>query len=72
VTTLLRTASAQDKASLRARLLNRADALMARDLPTLPLFVRPGYVIYNSRIRNVKWNPIDALWNAQDWWIAPR
>src|SRR6266540_4149088 len=72
VTTLLRTASAQRKASLRARLLNRADALMARDLPTLPLFVRPGYVIYNSRIRNVKWNPIDALWNAQDWWIAPR
>ena len=72
VTTLLRTASAEPKPSLRAPLLNRADALMARDLATLPLYVRPGYVIYNSRIRNVRWSPIDVLWNAQDWWIAPR
>jgi peptide/nickel transport system substrate-binding protein len=71
VTTLLRRASAEPKSSLRTPLLNRADALMARDLPTLPLYVRPGYVIYNSRIRNVTWNPIDVLWNAQDWWIAP-
>jgi peptide/nickel transport system substrate-binding protein len=70
VTTLLRRASAELRPSTRAPLLNRADALMARDLPTLPLFVRPGYVIYNSRIRNVIWNPIDVLWNAQDWWIA--
>ncbi len=71
VTTLLRRASAELRPSLRTPLVNRADALMARDLPTLPLFVKPGYVIYNSRIRNVIWNPVDVLWNAQDWWIAP-
>ena len=55
---------------MRPPLLNRADAIMARDLPTFPLFARPGYVIYMSRIRNVVWNPVDVLWNAQDWWIA--
>jgi peptide/nickel transport system substrate-binding protein len=70
VTAVLRKAATELRASRRPPLLNRADALMAGDLPTLPLFARPGYVIYNSRIRNVVWNPIDVLWNAQDWWIA--
>src|SRR5215210_633349 len=70
VTALFRKAATELRTSRRPPLLNRADALMAGDLPTLPLFARPGYVIYNSRIRNVVWNPIDVLWNAQDWWIA--
>ena len=70
VTALFRRAARELQASKRPPLLNRADALMARDLPTLPLFARPGYVIHNSRIRNVVWSPIDVLWNAQDWWIA--
>jgi hypothetical protein len=58
------------RANIRAQLRNRGDALIARDLPTLPLFGKPGYLVYNSRIRNVTWNPIDVHWNAQDWWIA--
>jgi peptide/nickel transport system substrate-binding protein len=70
VTALFRRAAAELRTSRRAPLLNRADAFMARDLPTLPLFVRPGYVIYNRRIRNVVWSPIDVLWNAEEWWIA--
>jgi ABC-type transport system substrate-binding protein len=70
VTALFRRAATELRTSRRPPFLNRADALMARDLPTLPLFARPGYVIYNSRIRNVVWSPIDVLWNAQDWWIA--
>jgi peptide/nickel transport system substrate-binding protein len=71
VTTLFRRAASEMRMSERPPFLNKADALMARDLPTIPLFVRPGYVIHRSRIRNVVWNPIDVLWNAQDWWIAP-
>ncbi len=72
VTTLLRRASVELRPSRRAPFLNRADAAMARDLPILPLFVKPGYVVYNARIRNVRWNPFDeVLWNAQEWWIAP-
>jgi peptide/nickel transport system substrate-binding protein len=70
VTRLLLKAATERRASRRAQLRNRADALIARDLPTLPLFDKPGYLIYNSRIRNVTWNPIDVLWNAQNWWIA--
>jgi peptide/nickel transport system substrate-binding protein len=72
VTKLLLKAATEPSANRRAQLRNRADALIARDLPTLPLFDKPGYLIYNGRIRNVTWNPIDVLWNAQNWWIAPR
>jgi ABC-type transport system substrate-binding protein len=57
----------------RAALVNRADALMAKDVPLLPLYAKTGYVIYNSRIRNVVWNPGGdrlVFWNAQDWWIT--
>jgi ABC-type transport system substrate-binding protein len=74
VTRLLDEASRELRAKRRATLLNRADALMAKDVPFLPLFVKPGYALYNSRIRNVVWNANpDSLvfWNAQDWWIAP-
>jgi peptide/nickel transport system substrate-binding protein len=70
VTRLLLKAATERRANRRAQLRNRADAQIARDLPTLPLFDKPGYLIYNSRIRNLTWNPIDVLWNAQDWWIA--
>jgi peptide/nickel transport system substrate-binding protein len=72
VTRLLLKAATELRESRRTALLNQADALIARDLPTLPLFDKPGYLIYNRRIKNVTWNPIDVLWNAQDWWIAPR
>ena len=70
VTRLLSKAATELSSSERELLLDRADALIARDLPTLPLFDKPGYLIYDGRIRNVTWNPIDVLWNAQDWWIA--
>jgi peptide/nickel transport system substrate-binding protein len=72
VTRLLVKAATELRANRRAPLFYQADALIARDLPILPLFDKPGYLIYNSRIRNVTWSPIDVLWNAQDWWIAPR
>jgi peptide/nickel transport system substrate-binding protein len=74
VTRLLDNALTKLRATRRAALLNRADALMAKDVPFLPLFVKPGYALYNSRIRNVVWNAnADSMifWNAQDWWIAP-
>ena len=66
-------ASTEPRFDRRAALVNRADALMAKDVPLLPLYAKTGYVIHNRRIRNVVWNPdVDRLvfWNAQDWWIA--
>jgi peptide/nickel transport system substrate-binding protein len=73
VSKLLSQAVTELRFERRAALMNRADALMAKDVPFLPLFLKPGYAIYNKRIRNVVWNPSgDAFifWNAQDWWIS--
>ena len=73
VSRMLAAALRQLRFDRRSALLNRADALVAKDVPLLPLYEKPGYVLYNSRIRNVRWNPdVDYLvfGNAQDWWIA--
>jgi peptide/nickel transport system substrate-binding protein len=53
----------------RARVLNRADAQMARDVPVIPLF-QPLLAAYvRSNIRNyVDRFPLDH-WNAENWWV---
>jgi peptide/nickel transport system substrate-binding protein len=73
VSALLTAASAAVRSGARAALLNRADELAAKDIPLLPLYAKVGYVLYNSRIRNVVWNPdVDhfVFWNAEKWWIG--
>jgi ABC-type transport system substrate-binding protein len=75
VSSLLAAAFRHVRLDRRVRLLNRADALVARDVPLLPLYVMRGYALYNAKIRNIRWNPdTDYLVfsNAQDWWIEPQ
>ena len=59
-------------ATKRTALLNKADALMARDLPTLPLFARPGFLISKSSVGNVLKNPTSEgpTWNSELWTVA--
>jgi ABC-type transport system substrate-binding protein len=40
-------------AARRNAYLNRADTVIAQDIPLLPLYPKPGYAIYNRRIKNV-------------------
>jgi peptide/nickel transport system substrate-binding protein len=56
----------------RAALLNQADALMAKDLPTLPLFARPGFLIHKSSVGGVLKNPTSEgpTWNSEVWTVA--
>jgi peptide/nickel transport system substrate-binding protein len=55
----------------RMRLLNRVDALLARDVPMIPLFQRPWFLALNPRLRGVVGNPWEGFtWNAEDWWLA--
>lgn len=56
----------------RMALLNEADRLMAKHLPTLPLFARPGFLIHDSRVRGALKNPTNAgpTWNAENWSFA--
>lgn len=56
----------------RTALMNEADRLMAKDLPTLPLFARPGFLIHKSSVQGVLKNPTSEgpTWNSEVWTVA--
>ncbi|MGH3136009.1 MAG: ABC transporter substrate-binding protein, partial [Gaiellaceae bacterium] len=56
-------------AGQRARVLNRADAQMAKDVPVIPLFQTPNVIAFRATIRNVVSASSHELWNAEDWWL---
>ena len=55
-----------------ARVLNRADRQLAKDVPVIPFVERALLAAYTTSVRNVdlstrEWNP---LANAENWWLA--
>ena len=60
-------------AGRRARVLNRADAQIVKDVPAIPLYQPPAVVALRTNIRGVVPHPwISGLtWNSEDWWLAP-
>ena len=53
----------------RSRVLNRADALLARDVPVIPLYHVPNVLAYRTTIRNVVRSPENLFWNVEEWWL---
>jgi peptide/nickel transport system substrate-binding protein len=53
----------------RARVLNRADRQMAKDVPLIPLYQIPYVYAYKNVLRNVVPSPQSLFWNAEDWWL---
>ena len=53
----------------RARVLNRADRRLAKDVPVIPLYQPPAVTAYRATIRNVGRSAFDLV-NAEDWWLA--
>ena len=53
----------------RDRLWNEADAVMAGDVPTVPLYQQPTVLAWNARIDGPANNPTawGPLWNVADW-----
>jgi peptide/nickel transport system substrate-binding protein len=53
----------------RALLWNQADAIMARTVPTIPLYQRPFPLIHKSDLLGVKINPgtLGPFWSVEDW-----
>ena len=70
VTTLLKRAKVTINDRQRNNLLNQADALMANDIPQIPLFARPGFLIHERRVQGILRNPTNqtSLWNVSKWW----
>jgi peptide/nickel transport system substrate-binding protein len=57
-------------AAHQARVLNRADAQLAKDVPYLPLFQNPYVVAHRAAVRNVGLaSQLNPFLGAEDWWL---
>jgi peptide/nickel transport system substrate-binding protein len=72
VTSLLKASDSEINPQKRSALINRADALMAKDLPALPLYQKPTYFVFMKTIKNMVDNPslVGPTWNAEDWIVG--
>lgn len=68
---LLRAADAEPDQRRRAQIYNTADELIARDIPTLPLYQNSTVLAFDSRYHNLIDNPTieGPTWNASTWWL---
>jgi ABC-type transport system substrate-binding protein len=50
--------------------MNQANAEMAKDLNTIPLYQRPTALVYRKTIHNTKENPTTEgpVWNVNTWY----
>lgn len=53
----------------RARVLNRVDRQLAKDVPLVPLYQIPWVLAYTEALRNVVSSPDNLFWNAENWWL---
>jgi peptide/nickel transport system substrate-binding protein len=69
VTKLLKASNSELDSAKRAKLFQQADALMARDLPAIPLYSAPAILVYKKGIANLTNNPSVAgpMWNIYAW-----
>jgi ABC-type transport system substrate-binding protein len=69
VDALLKAASGELVPLKRARLFQRADAIMATEVPVIPLYQGPIALVHRSDLRGMRANPGVAgpVWNIEDW-----
>jgi peptide/nickel transport system substrate-binding protein len=65
----LTAASSELDPARRRALFQRADALLARDIPSIPLYSQPNPLIWRSSVAGLRNNPWPAgfAWNAESW-----
>jgi peptide/nickel transport system substrate-binding protein len=66
---LLKQANTIFNTAQQAKVTNQAFALIAKDVPTIPLFQKPTYLIYKCKFRGLKENPTNEgpVWNVGKW-----
>jgi peptide/nickel transport system substrate-binding protein len=72
VTDLLEESDVTVDPAARADLMNQADALMAEDLPILPMYQKPTFFAFSDRLQNAIDNATQngPTWNAEDWFLS--
>jgi ABC-type transport system substrate-binding protein len=68
-TKLLEASQTELDPARRAVLFQQADALMANDVPSIPLYARPNPLIFKSGIAGMSNNPsqVGFTWNVESW-----
>jgi peptide/nickel transport system substrate-binding protein len=69
VSSLLEKSDVQLNVKKRFALFNQADAKMANDIPTIPLYQKPTYLVFKAGIKGMKDNATlqGPTWNAEAW-----
>jgi peptide/nickel transport system substrate-binding protein len=68
-TKLLEASNSELNPEKRAALFMKADALMANDVPSIPMYARPNPLVWKSGILGMKNNPsnVGFTWNVEEW-----
>jgi peptide/nickel transport system substrate-binding protein len=69
---LLQKAQFTPDPAARAKLLNQAEKLMANDVMSVPMYVRPGFLINSTNVKGPILNPTQqgSTWNSQTWTVS--
>jgi peptide/nickel transport system substrate-binding protein len=69
---LLQKAQFTPDPAARAKLLNTAEVLLANDVMSVPMYVRPGFLINSTNVKGPVLNPTQqgSTWNAQGWTVS--
>jgi peptide/nickel transport system substrate-binding protein len=72
VTRLFKAADAELNPKKRIALVNKADAILANDMVALPLYQKPTYFVYRSKLRHLRDNPslMGPTWNTEFWSVS--
>ncbi len=71
VTNLLRASDAALNPTARKNYVNRADALLANDAITIPLYQKPTYFVYKTKLHGLVDNSTlqGPTWNVERWTV---
>ena len=72
VTDLLKAADQELDPPTRVKLVNAAGKIMGLNVPSLPLYQKPTFLVYKSKLQGLADNPTTGgpLWNVQNWSIS--
>jgi peptide/nickel transport system substrate-binding protein len=72
VTRWLEASSSELNEKKRMALFNRAAQQMAVDIPLIPLYAKPSFLVHRTRVRGVNDNPSTSgpAWNSESWWVT--
>jgi peptide/nickel transport system substrate-binding protein len=72
VTDLLKAADQELDPATRVKLVNQAGKIMGLNVPSLPLYQKPTFFVYKSKLQGLADNPTlgGPLWNVENWSIG--